>query len=319
MNDEKKCPIWGADCEDFGSADLDGRHIDSPRAGGKYEITGSVIDRVGQFEPWEKAKLSRWIYEQNQLGKVPRIDSDLVRQVSDWPMPSVPDRIDYLLQFAELKARGAIGYPVRCSAEMGAATAVSNKKELVYLIQQADEMELINILEGQSSTSICDGIKHISAKGYQRIEELKKTQPNSAQAFVAMWFDDTMNDAWEKGFEPAIIDAGYKPMRIDRKEHINKIDDEIIAEIRRSRFLVADFTSKPKESRGGVYYEAGFAHGLNIPVIYTCRKDCLKDVHFDTRQFNHLRWNTPESLRTDLARRISSVLGDGPHRIRKQY
>lgn len=131
-----------------------------------------------------------------------------------------------------------------------------------------------------------------------------------------MWFDDTMNDAWEKGFEPAIVDAGYKPLRIDRKEHINKIDDEIIAEIRRSRFVVADFTSKPKEARGGVYYEAGFAHGLNIQVIYTCRKDRFEDVHFDTRQFNHITWNTPEDLRTDLSQRISSVIGDGPHRER---
>ena len=33
-----------------------------------------------------------------------------------------------------------------------------------------------------------------------------------------------------------------EPVRIDQKERLNKIDDEIIAEIRRSRFLVADFT-----------------------------------------------------------------------------
>ena len=154
--------------------------------------------------------------------------------------------------------------------------------------------------------------------GYKHLEKLKKDRTDSDQAFVAMWFDDAMSDAWENGFEPAIVDAGYKPMRIDRKEHINKIDDEIIAEIRRSRFVVADFTSEPKQPRGGVYYEAGFAHGLNIPVIYTCREDCLEDVHFDTRQFNHLTSNTPDDLRTDLAKRISAVLGDGPHRTRKQ-
>jgi hypothetical protein len=39
-----------------------------------------------------------------------------------------------------------------------------------------------------------------------------------------------------KADAPAIRDSGYEPMRIDRKEHINKIDDEIIAEIRRSCF-----------------------------------------------------------------------------------
>ena len=31
-------------------------------------------------------------------------------------------------------------------------------------------------------------------------------------------------------------------MRIDRKEHINKVDDEIVAETKRARFVFADFT-----------------------------------------------------------------------------
>ena len=88
-----------------------------------------------------------------------------------------------------------------------------------------------------------------------------------------MWFDKSMDEIWEKGFRPAIKAAGYKAIRIDRKEHLNKIDDEIIAEIRRARFLVADFTQGKAGQRGGVYYEAGFAHGLNIPVVFTCRKD----------------------------------------------
>ena len=90
-----------------------------------------------------------------------------------------------------------------------------------------------------------------------------------------------------------------KPVRIDQQEHNNKIDDEIIAEIRRSRFVVADFTQGEKGARGGVYYEAGFAQGLGIEVIFTCRKDVLdnNDIHFDTRQYNHIGWETPEELR----------------------
>lgn len=56
------------------------------------------------------------------------------------------------------------------------------------------------------------------------------------------------------------------------------------AEIRRSRFLVADFTHDKKQgARGSVYYEAGFAHGLNIPVIFTAR-DGTKP-HFDTSAY----------------------------------
>jgi nucleoside 2-deoxyribosyltransferase len=127
-----------------------------------------------------------------------------------------------------------------------------------------------------------------------------------------MWFDDSMMEAYDNGIAPAIRDAGYEPIRIDRKDHNNKIDDEIIAEIRRSRFLVADFTQGGSGARGGVYYEAGFAHGLNIPVIFTCREDVIDKVHFDTRQYNHITWAKSDQLRDRLAKRISATLGDGP-------
>ena len=62
-----------------------------------------------------------------------------------------------------------------------------------------------------------------------------------------MWFDDSLTTAWEEGITPVIEDAGYEALRIDRKEHVNKIDNEIIAEIRRPRFIVADFTHGDEE------------------------------------------------------------------------
>ena len=121
-----------------------------------------------------------------------------------------------------------------------------------------------------------------------------------------------MNEAFKQGMELAVSQAGYRPMRIDRKEHINKIDDEIVAEIRRSRFLVADFTQGADGARGGVYYEAGFAHGLGLPVIFTCREDAVDQLHFDTNHYNHIVWATPEELREKLRNRILAVIGEGP-------
>jgi nucleoside 2-deoxyribosyltransferase len=76
--------------------------------------------------------------------------------------------------------------------------------------------------------------------------------------------------------------AGFSAMLIPDKEHANKIDDEIIAEIRRSAFLVADFTGH----RQNVYFETGFAMGSNLPVIWTCRKGDIPKLHFDVRQYN---------------------------------
>ncbi len=127
-----------------------------------------------------------------------------------------------------------------------------------------------------------------------------------------MWFDDSMTECYEKGIRPGIEEAGYVARRIDQKEHINRIDDEIIAEIRRSRFLVADFTQGADGARGGVYYEAGFASGLDLPVVYTCKKGVEKELAFDTRQYNHIFWENPGDLRESLRSRIVAVIGEGP-------
>ena len=65
---------------------------------------------------------------------------------------------------------------------------------------------------------------------------------------------------------------------------------------------------------GGVYYEAGFAFGLGLPVIYTCREDMVDKIHFDTRQYHHTVWKTAEGLRESLKNRIVALIGEGPNR-----
>jgi hypothetical protein len=72
-------------------------------------------------------------------------------------------------------------------------------------------------------------------------------------------FNVELNPAWDLVFRPGIARAGYFAFRIDQKEHANKICDEIIAKIRRSRFVVADYTGH----RGGVYI-ARIARGLEV-------------------------------------------------------
>jgi hypothetical protein len=150
----------------------------------------------------------------------------------------------------------------------------------------------------------------LTPRGIMQAEEWGHSYTVSAQGFVAMWFDDAMEAAWTSGFYRAIDEAGYMPKRIDKTEHINKICDAIIAEIRKSRFVVADFTGQ----RGGVYYEAGYAGGRDIPVFWTCRKNELSNLHFDIRQYNCIDWETPAELASRLQVRIEAVIGPGPRK-----
>ena len=145
------------------------------------------------------------------------------------------------------------------------------------------------------------------------VEEKTREQGRGQQGFVAMWFDESMDDAYKCGIKLAIKNAGYKPRLIKEKDYLGGVVDEIMAEIRKSRFVVADFTSSPEAgARGGVYFEAGFAYGLDIPVFLTCRKDRTEAVHFDIGHLNRLEWETPEDLRKQLQNCIEAVLGSGP-------
>ena len=77
---------------------------------------------------------------------------------------------------------------------------------------------------------------------------------------------------------------------------------------RASAFVIADFT----EHSPGVYFEAGFALGLELPVIWTCREDHMKKLHFDIRQYNCIDWETPKDLASRLQHRIEAIAGKGP-------
>ena len=115
-----------------------------------------------------------------------------------------------------------------------------------------------------------------------------------------------MNDYYEKGIKKAIEDAGYIPIRIDFQDFNEKICDEIIAEIRRAKFLVADFSGL----RSGVFFEAGFAKGLGREVIFSVRESDVEKLkeHFDTRQYNHIVYESPEDLHRKLLNRILATI-----------
>jgi nucleoside 2-deoxyribosyltransferase len=71
------------------------------------------------------------------------------------------------------------------------------------------------------------------------------------------------------------------------------IDDKLRVEIRRSKFILADLTD---ENRGS-YWEAGFAEGLGIHVIYLCEEEKFKreKPHFDINHHLTVIWKNDEA------------------------
>lgn len=160
----------------------------------------------------------------------------------------------------------------------------------------------------------------VTPVGWNRVTEIRTKHAPSVQGFIAMWFGkpgieyaghsstEFCNNACKHGFEVGIERAGYKPHRVDFEEYTGDIVNRIISQIRRSKFVVADLTGH----RPGVYYEAGFARGLGIDVLYTCHTDDLENAHFDLRNESTLEWDSPDDLAEKLQNKIEAVLRHGP-------
>ncbi len=311
---QTQCAIWNTAAQSLESAG-DFRVFDSPRAGGKYWVSGTVIGQLISLNDSAKRLLTTWICEQRHAGtEIPKVQSNVLELIrSRQPLPIVnrmTAAITYLgIHIVELGRYLAFG--AEAEQHTMRLLAETESKSLLEIFQLFKMLEETNLVEGSFYMGGGGNVRP-TARGWQELDNLKKPRTDSSQAFVAMWFSDEMADVYVQGIEPAIKAAGYKAVRIDKKEHNNKIDDEIISEIRRSRFLIADFTCEPKNVRGGVYYEAGFAMGLGIPVIWTCRNTSLDDLHFDTRQYSHIVWKDPDDLFNQLKNRIGATMGDGP-------
>jgi hypothetical protein len=248
--------------------------------------------------------LSAFIQEQNAAGIVPHLTEDLIRQVERTPIPRLRERaLRALAAMAEEVGNDAQRlHPFRSMPRIQAVSYSADEEELDVLIRILEHEKFVGISER--------GDAHLTIEGLLKAEELSLRGSAYVQGFVAMSFDHSLDEAYTLGFDPGIREAGYLPFRIDRKEHINGISDEIMAEIRRSRFLVADYTLR----NNGVYFEAGFAVGIGIPVIGTCRSDHFDQIHFDIRHINTIKWVSSAQLSSDLAKRIAAVIGDGPLR-----
>ena len=141
-------------------------------------------------------------------------------------------------------------------------------------------------------------------KSLKRIDELQKYHINNKQVFVAMSFAENMK-AVQENIEISIRKAGYVPCVMNKIEHNNQIVPEILYQIRQSKFVIAEFTTR----NNGAYYEAGYALALGKQVIHVCkRKAFMKKGHFDIKQISTVLWNTEDEIVDALYNRIISTI-----------
>ena len=134
--------------------------------------------------------------------------------------------------------------------------------------------------------------------------------------FIASAFGyKEVDEIYERAIVPVLKEFQINPIRIDRVEHNDDIDDQIFKMLDQSDLCIADLTY----ARPSVYYESGYAFGHGKPVIYIARNDHFRvrendiagnfRVHFDLQMKNIIAWTVPnKTFKQSLRRRIKHVI-----------
>jgi len=304
----KACPICKLDAKDVRVWDYGERITLECARCGKFTITGTAA-RMAESRKLGP-KLSAWIRERTESkSEVPEINSDTLKDV-EGALPNYRVSEKQLLLLRAFERRTAYpGQPINVVPNFDYPLAwASGEKEFVYLLHNLIERDFVRRTDGPpdlNDSFVFELV--ITSTGWGFLEDHARPAVISDQVFVAMSFAPELSSAWKDGIQPALLKAKFRPYRVDAVPHIDRIDTKIITEIKNSRFLVADVT----QQRPGVYFEAGYAMALGLPVFWCVKVDDLPNVHFDTRQYNHIVWKDEQHLADQLFLFVTAIVGSG--------
>jgi len=335
-SEKTTCPI----CQGHARrADVEGHHRISKywgcRCGSEYYLDPTELeDWVKERGVDERSRLGALLYERstreyppaylqfdiaayrdhkhpNTRDAVPLLVPEWVS--NEWPR-TVPEQLNRSLCNLARKSERA-GSEIHLDQDLFVFFTME-PQEWHYVLVALRERDWVRVIKGDSDTSMVPRFDlQVTPKGWERFEELTAGRPSPENpAFVAMWFGGKgqageMSKLYHEAIEPAVKDAWYRVKRADSEEHNDYIMDKIRGDIRQAPFVVAELTAHNQ----GVYYEAGFAAGLGIPVIFCCPEPEAGDVHFDVEQVKQIRWQNTDDLRKQLTARILGSIGRGPY------
>lgn len=280
------------------------------------ELIGSEMGRCGRYEPfvfadkygvdmsWEYAfpqegrSRSTEFNDEELIGNVPQFYLEVVRTLC----VSNIDAVEYFFT------------KVLCQEEGFLDKVPSNRK--LYGGHSLDKSAFV-----------------VTPKGWKFLKGDGLTSSVSKSVFVAMWFSEFTQPLREvirnvlknKSYDPVFVDelptrSNLTPEQKHDLVTNSTIDDMIIANIRRSRFVIADLSCFPGEKMtsaiykqrdgspetrdivcAGAYFEAGYATALEKPIIYLVHKE--QTPHFDVNHIPYIMWDYANLRELEIALR----------------
>ncbi|NOR57660.1 MAG: hypothetical protein GQ474_03970 [Sulfurimonas sp.] len=270
---------------------------------GKYSLTGSFNIESCFTDRTNFYKVSSWIREQNNLFQNnPIIDYERFEEILNIRDKKIKEKFDLMMHYLS-----DIDVNVYLNKNILIKCWIKDENEFLKLYQKAlDERLLDGKFSGTINGFTYPSFHGLTFDGLEYIENLDSPNQSSKNIFVAFNFQDELNDIFNVHLNKAIEDNGFNYVVVnqDNVEHNKSINDEIIVKLKSSRIVIADFT----HHRNSVYFEAGFAMGMNIPIIWTCQDGHDKELSFDTRQFPHIIWKDKDDLVKQVIDRIRVIL-----------
>lgn len=269
---------------------------------GEFIIEKS-LQAILDSNQYNQLRIGSWIREQNSFGVIPELKATDFDNLISLKDKKINQKYELLLKYI---------YSVKTiQIELSALNRLylvlfwcEDIKEFNMLLSKAVELKHLKLV----FDSMTYEKYSITYDGKEFIENLGLDN-NSNKVFMAFHFTEEMKKEFETIIKQAVFDASEGKLEAVRvssstTDHDAKIDDELIGMIKSSKAVIADFTG----NRTAVYYEAGFAMGLGIPVIWTCKKDDVDNLSFDTRQYPHIIWENEEDLYTQVVNRLKAKI-----------
>ena len=197
--------------------------------------------------------------------------------------------LQYLYRHSDRTGEPVVIHPLSSNYNL---TYSPNLQELVYIIDKLRNEQLM-IREGTSFQLTEQGWREaaVSAGG-------KKLKPCT----ILIGNDEDLSTEWHERLLPIIEQYGYLPRLLS---HANmktpcaeKYSLELIAD---SKLIIADLTGQPPE----VYFAAGYALGLNIPVIWSMNSFDAETLPVKIKEIRPIVWDSVEELASILQQRLS--------------
>ena len=151
-----------------------------------------------------------------------------------------------------------------------------------------------------SETTVTENSPEIYLPGAFRPTPMPEV--SERDVFVIMSFKKEHRDAFNLAIGPTLEKLGYNAIRVDQIQHNTTVTPEIMRQIEKAVFIVADLTGE----RPNVYYEVGYAHRADKEVILVAKNESA--VHFDVAAINRIEYEDYTALSVALEKRVKAIM-----------